>query len=221
MWVRALLDLVLPRECGGCGAVGTLWCERCRVALAAGPVPLSPRVDPGVPAWAVGSYVGARRAAVIAAKERGRRDLAVPLGQALAAAVRRLRELGEIDPAELAALTLVPAPSRPRAVRARGGDPVAAAVGAAASALRPEPVRVAEILKYARGVRDSVGLSARARVDNLSGRVLVAPTPRTGRGDCVVLVDDVLTTGATAAESVRALATRRVRVAAVLVIAAA
>ncbi|MFC4602500.1 ComF family protein [Rhodococcus kronopolitis] len=219
--MRALLDLLLPRECGGCGAVGTQWCARCRDALATGPVRLRPRVEPGAPAWAVGTYVGARRAAVIAAKERGRADLAVPLGAALARAVRCLRELGEIDPGELAALTLVPAPSRPRAARVRGGDPVAAAVRAAARALHPEPVRVATALTYARGVRDSVGLSARARVDNLAGRVRVGSLEPTGVRDAVVLVDDVLTTGATAAESVRALAVRGVRVAAVLVIAAA
>ncbi|TQF66066.1 ComF family protein [Rhodococcus spelaei] len=219
--VQALTDLVLPRECGGCAAPGTLWCPRCRAELSGDPVPISPRVDSGTRAWAIGGYSGARRAAVIAAKERGRRDLARPLGEALALALTRLRDLGEIDPAELALLTLVAAPTRARAARSRGGDPVARAVGVAARVLAPESVRVDPLLKYARGVRDSVGLSARARVENLAGGILVGPTEGTGRSDCVVLIDDVLTTGATAAESVRALAGRGVRVDAVLVIAAA
>ncbi|MFC9787729.1 ComF family protein [Rhodococcus sp. NPDC127528] len=217
----ALTDLVLPRECGGCSAPGTLWCPRCRAELSGGPVSLTPRVDPGAPAWAVGDYSGARRTAVLAAKERGRRDLAQPLGEAIALALTRMRELGDIDPPELAVLTLVPAPTRARAARSRGGDPVTRAVRVAAGVLAPEPVRVAPVLKYARGVRDSVGLSARARIENLSGRILVAPLEGTGRSDCVVLIDDVLTTGATAAESVRALAGREVRVDAILVIAAA
>ncbi|SEL95746.1 ComF family protein [Rhodococcus maanshanensis] len=219
--MRALVDLILPRECGGCGVAGTDWCDRCRAELSADPVRLAPRFDPGVPAWALGRYTGPRRGAVIAAKERGRRDLARPLGHALAGAVRRLRELGEIDPSELAALALVPAPTRARAARARGGDPVTRAVLAAASALSPEPVAVVPMLKFARGVQDSVGLSARSRIENLSGRIIATPGSRTGRSSCVVLVDDVLTTGATVSESVRVLAGSGVRVDAVLVIGAA
>ncbi|MFC7447541.1 ComF family protein [Rhodococcus daqingensis] len=219
--MRALFDLILPRECGGCGTVGTDWCDRCRAELAVDPIRLAPRLEPGVPAWALGPYSGPRRSAVIAAKERGRRDLARPLGQALAGGLRRLRELGEIDPPELAVLALVPAPTRTRAARARGGDPVARAAREAVSALAPEPAAVLPMLKFARGVRDSVGLSARARARNLSGRIAVVPGVRTGRSGCVVLVDDVLTTGATASESVRSLAASGVVVDAVLVIGAA
>lgn len=219
--MRALIDLILPRECGGCGVVGTDWCDRCRLELSGDPVRLAPRIEPGVPAWALGRYSGPRRSAVIAAKERGRRDLARPLGQALACALLRLRELGEIDPAELAALTLVPAPTRARAARMRGGDPVTRAALAAASALSPEQAVVVPMLKFARGVQDSVGLSARGRAANLSGRIVVAAGARTDRSACVVLVDDVLTTGATVSESVRALAGRGVAVDAVLVITAA
>ncbi|MFF0816525.1 ComF family protein [Rhodococcus sp. NPDC003318] len=219
--MRTLLDLVLPRECGGCRAVGTLWCPRCAEQLAGEPIAVAPRVDPGPPVWALGTHAGPRREAVVAAKERGRRDLTRPLGTALADALRALREAGEIDPPELARLTLVPAPTRPRAARARGGDPVLATARRAASALDREPVRVAPILKFSAGVKDSVGLSARERVANLTGRIRVAPTRATGPSDCVVLTDDVLTTGATAAESVRALAAAGVRVDAILVITTA
>ncbi|MFD4183836.1 ComF family protein [Rhodococcus sp. NPDC058514] len=219
--MRALVDLILPRECGGCGAAGTDWCGRCRAELSGDPVRLVPRIDPGVPAWALGRYTGPRRSAVIAAKERGRRDLAGPLGQALAGALQRLRELGEIDPPELAALILVPAPTRARAARARGGDPVTRAALAAVAALSPEPAAVVPMLKFARGVQDSVGLSARARAANLSGRIGMVSGTRTCRSACVVLVDDVLTTGATVAESVRVLSGGGVAVDSVLVIAAA
>lgn len=172
--------------------------------------------------WALGPYTGPRRRAVIAAKERGRRDLARPLGSALAGAVTRLRRWGELDPPELAALCLVPAPTRAHAARVRGGDPVTRAAGAAARALRPETALVSPLLRMRRGVRDSVGLSAAQREANLAGRVYA----RTGTADppagsAVLLIDDVLTTGATAAESVRVLARARITVAAVLVVAAA
>ena len=63
-------------------------------------------------------------------------------------------------------------------------------------------------------MRDSVGLSGAARQRNIAGRVrLVWPVA----GE-VVLVDDIVTTGATAAESVRMLTTSGADVAAVLAI---
>ncbi|QBJ95323.1 ComF family protein [Rhodococcus sp. ABRD24] len=222
--MRALLDLILPLECGGCGDSGSGWCERCRRTLADDPVAVRPRVDPGVPVWALGPYAGPRRGAVIAAKERGRRDLAVPMGMALAGAVNTLRRWGELDPPELAPLWLVPAPTRARAARARGGDPVLRIASVVATATG-RGSRVCPALSMGRGVRDSVGLSAAQRQDNLAGRVRVSDKVpddflRTRRS-CpeVVLVDDVLTTGATAAESVRVLATAGVQVGAVLVLA--
>jgi predicted amidophosphoribosyltransferase len=63
--------------------------------------------------------------------------------------------------------------------------------------------------------RDSVGLSADERQRNIAGRVTLR---RPVRGD-VLLVDDVITTGATADESVRVLHDAGARVAAVLAIA--
>jgi predicted amidophosphoribosyltransferase len=66
--------------------------------------------------------------------------------------------------------------------------------------------------------RDSVGLGTSARERNIAGRVLLR-----GRrpGTEVLLVDDIVTTGATARESVRVLQAGGVRVVAVLAIAAA
>lgn len=79
---------------------------------------------------------------------------------------------------------------------------------------------------WARGeVRDSVGLSARARRDNLAGRLVcrigATSALRTLAAADIVLVDDVLTTGATAAESVRVLALAGLNVRAVMVTCAA
>ncbi|MFC9514244.1 ComF family protein [Nocardiaceae bacterium NPDC056970] len=224
--VRTLLDLVLPAECGGCGVPGTQWCGRCRRSLADVPIAVTPRVDPGVPVWALGPYSGPRRRAVIAAKERGRRDLAGPLGAALAGAIGVLRQWGELGPADSSRLCLVPAPTRARAARVRGGDPVLRAVRSAAICLEVD-CRVRPVLSMRRGVRDSVGLSAGQRQDNIGGRIVVDRSPW-GRSSVaghrnreVVLIDDVVTTGATSAESVRVLEAAGVQVAAVIVVAAA
>lgn len=214
--LQALLDLVLPVECGGCGRPGTRWCRSCARALGDAPATVRPRVDPGVPVWTLGPYRGAHRRAVVAAKEHGRRDLAEPLGVALGAAIVRLRRWGELPAGPL---SVVPAPTRARAARARGGDPVTRAVRAAAA--HDRALRVVPVLETARGVRDSVGLSAAQRHRNLAGRVLLRRAAGVPRERPVLLVDDVLTTGTTAAEAVRVLVSAGFRPCGVLVIAAA
>ena len=186
---HAVLDLILPLECGGCGAPSTRWCAVCAAALAVRcdePHVVSTRIDPGVPVFALGRYAGARRNAIVALKEHGRRDLAAPL-------------------------SVVPAPTRRSAARRRGGDPVTRIATAAAG----PAVTVAPVLRTAGGVRDSVGLSSAARQRNIAGRVRLLAVPS---GE-VLVVDDIVTTGATAAEAVRVLAAGGARVTAVLALA--
>ncbi len=208
-----MLDLVLPLQCGGCGAPSTRWCDACAAALhvaADQPHVVSPRLDPGVPVFALGSYAGPRRHAIVALKEQGRRDLVSPLSRALALAIHRLTTWGILGEP----LTVVPAPTRRAAARRRGGDPVTR-VAVAAVAASPHH-RVATVLRTGGLVRDSVGLSNTARERNIAGRVrLTGPVPR---GE-ILLVDDILTTGATAREAVRMLTAGGGEVSAVLTLA--
>lgn len=210
-----LLDLVLPRECGGCGAPSVRWCPCCAAVLAVGPDDphvLTPRVDPGVPVFALGRYAGVRRQAILAIKERGRRDLTAPLARALALGIDRLVGWGVVG----LPLTVVPAPTRRWAARRRGGDPVAR-IAAAATVAHPD-IGVSRALRTVGQARDSVGLDSGARERNIAGRVRVAAAPGPGE---VLLVDDVVTTGATAREAVRTLAGAGVPVVAVLALARA
>jgi len=213
-----VLDLILPLECGGCGAPSTRWCEACAVELSVAadqPHVVNPRIDPQVPVFALGRYTGARRRAILAMKERGRGDLAAPLARALAVGVHRLLSWGMAE----TPLTLVPAPTRRSAARRRGGDPVTR-LAQAAVAGHPD-VAVVPALRMKALVRDSVGLGKSARERNIAGRVVLrGQRPRGNLGE-VVLVDDIVTTGATARESVRTLRAAGVSVAAVLAIATA
>ena len=79
-FAAALLDLLLPGACGGCGAPGPGWCAACGARL----VPSWPALPGGPPVVAVGRYRGPLRTALLAYKERGRRDLAAPLARLLA-----------------------------------------------------------------------------------------------------------------------------------------
>jgi predicted amidophosphoribosyltransferase len=212
-----VLDLVLPLECGGCGAPSTRWCTACAGELAIGPdTPrvVTPRIDPCVPVFALGRYAGARRRAIIAMKDRGRTDLLTPLSLPLAVGIHRLLQWGLLD----VPLTVVAAPTRGWSARQRGGDPVTR-VATLATAGHPG-ITVVRALRMKALARDSAGLDSAARERNIAGRVLLTRR-RLPRGGELLLVDDVVTTGATARESVRVLQAAGARVTAVLALAAA
>lgn len=201
----ALVDLVLPADCAGCGAPESPWCARCSAWPAS---PSSPRLPGGPEVVAAGRYTGPLRSALLRYKERGRRDLARPLADVLRPALD--------DLTGGAPVWLVPAPSRPSAAQARGGDHVAR-LCRALTAGRAD-VRVAQALRLTRRARDSVGLDARQRADNLTGRVLVRSSALPPPGARVVVVDDVVTTGATLRACCAALNGSGVAVAAALVL---
>ncbi|AGB21810.1 putative amidophosphoribosyltransferase [Mycobacterium sp. JS623] len=207
-----MLDLVLPLECGGCGAPSTRWCPVCAQDLAVKPDQphlITPRVDPGVPVLSLGRYAGPRRDAIVAVKEHGRSDLVAPLAHALEQGIDRLLAWGVID----TPLTVVPAPTRRTSARRRGGDPV---TRIAQAAIKPQSgLHVIQALRFRGFVRDSVGLSGADRQRNIAGRVkLIKPLK-----GAVLVVDDIVTTGATASESVRVLHVAGAHVAAVLAFA--
>ncbi|UMB68403.1 ComF family protein [Mycobacterium paraterrae] len=212
-----MLDLVLPLECGGCGASSTRWCVVCADELALGadaPRVVTPRIDPQVPVFALGRYAGARRRAIVGVKDRGRADLLRPLSLSLAEGLHRLLQWGLLD----VPLTVVAAPTRGWSARRRGGDPVTR-IATMASAGHPD-ITVVRALRMKPWARDSAGLSSTARERNIAGRVLLTRRRLPPEGE-LLLVDDVITTGATARESVRVLQAAGARVSAVLALAAA
>ena len=139
----------------------------------------------GLAVAAAGPYAGELRTALLAYKERGRRDLARPLRVLLGAALVELGAPGAV---------VVPVPSSPAARRSRGGDHVARLIG------RRRRVRA---LRLVRTVRDSAGLSTAERAANLDSAMRARPPRRAGRA--AIVVDDIVTTGATLREAARAL----------------
>lgn len=177
---RCLAELVPlggPR-CPGCGVpllVEQGRCTRCRTAGYA-----------FASARAVFRYRGAVRDLVIAFKSGGRRRLARVFAPFLAGLLADFRP----------GLAVVPVPARPGRT---GPD----AVELLARELeRRHGVRVLRLLRRAPGAPQK-SLSYRERQRNLHGRIHLAP--RAVAAGAFVLLDDVLTTGATADACARAL----------------
>lgn len=203
LWV-SLLDLALPGRCAACGepVIGAL-CHRCTDFLA-GQLWTQPRVTrpdpcpPGLPVVvAAAPYAGILRMLLTAYKDDDRRDLLPLLGAVLR---RPLTALGRPAGDEL----VVPVPSSRAAVRRRGDSPLLALAREAVGALGHDGV--ADALHPVRRVADQAGLGHQARAGNLAGAYAVRPAARALlSGRPVVLVDDVVTTGATLVEAARAL----------------
>jgi predicted amidophosphoribosyltransferase len=221
--LAGLIDLVLPDCCPGCGERAMPpACDRCLALLDAVPRPSAPDPLPvGLPVpFAVVAYADQVRELVIAHKEHGRLGLARPLGQALGRSTAAAAAPHGVVPS---AVLLVPVPSTRAAVRERGHDPTLRLTLAAAAWLQHHgvPTRVARWLRHARRVADQSGLTHQERTDNLAGALLLRPHRRapTTTGS-VVVVDDIVTSGATLAEAVRALRAGGVDVTGTAVIAA-
>lgn len=215
------LDLVHGAGCVGCAAPGRSLCAVCMTRLPVRGRPVRPTPCPeGLAAcFAAGEYDDLLRAMILAHKEHATFSLAVPLGRALASAVA-----SALDPTGLT--VLVPVPSRPTVVRARGHDPVLRIARRAARHLRGDRhrVRVDQVLEQRGEVHDQAGLTSAQRASNLTGSMGVRATARAALGRSeplsLLLCDDVLTTGATAREAQRALEDSGLRVRAVVTVAA-
>jgi predicted amidophosphoribosyltransferase len=151
--------------------------------------------------FAAAGYDGPVREALVAFKDHGRWRLRTPLGRALATSVAGAL----VASASVGVVDLVPVPGSPGSARERDGDHVAELATCAARVLRAAGVRVHVVpaLVPVRRRRDQVGLGRSDRAVNLAGAMVAS---HAARGlSSVVVVDDLVTTGATLAESVRAL----------------
>jgi ComF family protein len=191
------LDLALPAACAGCGQEGAALCRECRTAL-----DIRLHADPGVPIglpadipapllqleWCA-PFTGVTRRALHALKYDGERRLAPLLGAAVA---RRWARAGAAGDA------LVPVPASPDRVRERGYDQaelIAAEVG------RRLGLPVICALERARATTAQFDLDRAARATNLVAAFRLRDAFRVDavRDRWLVLVDDVVTTGATLA----------------------
>lgn len=180
--VRALL---FPVDCGGCGAPDRGLCDDCAALL-------QPAVTPrttaqGLVVHTALRYEGEVRRVILTFKEEGRTDLgrhlSWPLGEAVRAAL-----------AEHPDAAVVPVPASRAGYRRRGFDPVRLL-------LRRTGILFERMLAPTRTTAVQKSLGRGERVENLRDALVARPAVR---GRQVLLVDDILTTGATLEEAARA-----------------
>jgi predicted amidophosphoribosyltransferase len=221
-WLDDWLDLTLGGACVGCSSPGRLLCEDCQSELPVEARRVHPDPCPAglAPAFAAAEYADPVRRMIVLHKERRVFALARPLGQLLVTPVRA----GLVSSGRT---LLVPVPSRPAVVRARGHDPTLRFVRVAAGVLRSAgaDVAVRPLLRQRDVVADQAGLTAGERAVNLADRMAVRSgglraLARSGVPVTAIVCDDVVTTGSTAREAQRALEEVGLRVAAICCIAA-
>lgn len=180
------LALLLPLTCAGCDEPDVALCERCLLALTPDPRRRVVATEgPDVMVWSGLAFEGVAARVLRAIKEDGRTGLARALVPALRTALARA---GAPD------AVLVPLPTSRAAYRRRGfrmPDIVVRRTG--------RPMR--RLLSAVRRTADQRGLDRAERQRNVAHSLAA----RDAAGLRVVVVDDVLTTGASVAEAVRAL----------------
>ncbi|MHA3705170.1 ComF family protein, partial [Jatrophihabitans sp. YIM 134969] len=199
-------DLVWPRTCAGCAVPRELLCPSCRGRATPATLDDLTAAPADVPVVAAAAYDAGVRRALIAYKERGRRELARPLGRLLRSAVDHLlAPLADPDrpfvPPPWNAVLLVPVPST-AAARARRGDDHVRRLAATAARGRGGRVRVLLRVSGRGARRDDLEVGLAERLGG-AGRYRALPPPAVpGDPVPVVVVDDIVTSGATARDAV-------------------
>ncbi len=201
------MDAALPAECVGCGLEGPPICGSCAPALdarldAPGGVPIGLPGDVPEPLlqleWC-SAFRGTTRSALHAIKYQGERRIAEPLGVAMA---RRWRRVG------VGADLVSHVPVHVARARQRGYDQAELIARVAA---RDLGLPFAPCLTRARATIAQFDLDRGDRAANVEGAFVVRPGTRGQaatpdlRGRWVLLIDDVVTTGATLAACATAL----------------
>jgi ComF family protein len=187
-----LLNLLLPTPCCGCKKLGAILCVECHNALIGSPRKVSRETLDG---WAFCSFDESVSRILNAFKEEGQTRVAASL------ATKMLPLLANFTATypEHKGLVLVSVPSRSKSFIKRGFVPARVL---AQQIARQSGNRSVAALKFIREVEDQASLGSRERSTNLVESMSSNFPLRSYR---VLIIDDIVTTGATIREAARAL----------------
>ena len=185
-----LSQLIFPTRCYGCNAIGLSICTLCRREW----IPHYYKTQTS--ALSVHSaliYSPTASKIILAAKENGLQGADDLLIEAIIHVLNKAR-------LDKAYFTLVPVPSSRQSQRGRGRSFI---VDLTKTISKHTGIAVNDCLQVSRRVSDQSGLTRVERISNMQGAFSLRPGSIL-RGDAIV-IDDVVTTGATLQEAARAL----------------
>ena len=190
MLTSSLVDLIFPSRCAVCDRPGKNLCLDCKNLLW-----IEPRefLLSGISLYTVTKYSDETSRLLVSLKDKGQFALVAELAQMLRPVIENLPECESMQ-------YLVPAPSSPDNFSKRGFHPMLLLAQSVAS--KHPNLSVLNSLRFSRHVKDQVGLTEPERIANLSFSMELNQSV-TGR--VCYLLDDVVTTGATALEAARVL----------------
>lgn len=204
-FLRGFNEILFPTRCISCSALGSTLCPSCgstwfhraHFQKLSRDSKNSLLVSSSVLYSPIASHI------LLAAKESNVRKSTELVILALEHSLQKLL----LQQPNIRIAALVPIPSRPQAVRARGRDFLQVITQALSAKLQ---IPVTPILGYSKKVRDQSGLNSEERWNNLNdslvvrGKALRDEFPA-GQAQGVLLVDDLVTTGATLLAASKAL----------------
>jgi predicted amidophosphoribosyltransferase len=200
--MKSLAELIFPSRCIGCSQLGISICSTCRKSWHSHIYHRTIKVlDTSYPVISAIEYSPIASRVLLRAKEANQEAADQLLVSALSHSLRYfLKKFGFGD--------LVPIPSRRSATRKRGRDFMQEITDSVAE---NESIKSLQILQHQRAVRDQSQLNSQQRSRNIAGAFStsfnLAEVRDSGNIGPLIIVDDLVTTGATLAEAIRALRT--------------
>ena len=198
--IASLRELIFPVRCLGCDQLGISICSQCRKFWHPRIIKTWSHSKEKFPIYSSIPYSPIAGKVLLSAKESSLELADNLLSTALLHSLRGARSQNQID-------FLVPIPSRRSVARKRGRQFISVL---SKSIGESENLPTEEILTHTRKVRDQSNLDAKDRAANLD-KALISLRFLSGKA---VLIDDLVTTGATLHEAARALRSKGITVAA-------
>ena len=205
--LKSLKELVFTKVCISCAAPEYWLCPSC---LSAWNTSVKKNFIDGKPIYFKSDYTSKTASVILAAKEGNNLNaielLASAISQSIAFSIAELRISSEI--------TLITIPSAPSAIRRRGRDHIKTLAEYVQKDLQLISIKAqyAPILFQKKSIKDQSQLSSQQRMENTKGKFAVksCEIPQ----GAVYLIDDLITTGASMLEGVRALSEAKITIAA-------
>ena len=200
--MKNLAELIFPSRCIGCSQLGISICSICRKSwhphIYHRDLVISSQAYPVISAV---KYSPIASKVLLSAKESGQSAADQLLISAISHALNFfVKRYGSGN--------LIGIPSRKSATRKRGRNFM---VEITESVAKVESIKVLDILRHTRSVRDQSQLDAEQRSRNIAGAFTASINPSNldsyGNTGPLIIVDDLITTGSTLAEAIRALRT--------------